>query len=82
MFTPFADSATYLENTMARAMFVLPPSYPPPLAIVREFAVAPGPRFLSPEAAWTAMRPLRGPTRGDAWRNSHPDSSLQCDLLP
>lgn len=36
---------------MARTMFVLPPAYPPPLAIVREFAVVPGPRFLSPEAA-------------------------------
>ena len=80
--TPFADSATYLENTMAQAMFALPPSYPPPLAIVREFAAVPGPRFLSPEAAWTAMRPLRGPTRGDAWWNSHSASSLQCDLLP
>ena len=48
--TSFVDSAACLEHTPARAMFVLPPAYRPPMTIIREVAVAPGPRFLIPEA--------------------------------
>ena len=44
-------SAACLENTPARALFVLPPAYRPPLTIIREVAVVPGLRFLVPEAA-------------------------------
>ena len=39
---------------------------PRPWAVVREVMVAPGPRFLSPKAAWTAMRPRPSPTHDDA----------------
>ena len=49
--TSFVASAACLEHTPARAMFVLPLAYRPPMTIVREVAVEPGPRFLVPEAA-------------------------------
>ena len=57
--TSFVASATCLEHTPARAMFVLPPAYRPPMTIVREVAVVPGPRFLVPEAACRAGCRLR-----------------------
>ncbi len=57
--TSFAASAACLENPPARALFVLPPAYRPPLTIIREVAVAPGPRFLVPEAACRAGCRLR-----------------------
>ena len=57
--TSFVASAACLEHTPARAMFVLPPAYRPPMTIVREVAVAPGPRFLVPEAACRAGCRLR-----------------------
>ena len=57
--TSFVDSAACLEHTPARAMFVLPPAYRPPMTIIREVAVAPGPRFLTPEAGCRAGCRLR-----------------------
>lgn len=57
--TSLVASAACLENTPARAMFVLPPSYRPPLTIIREVAVVPGPRFLVPEATCRAGCRLR-----------------------
>ena len=57
--TSFVASAACLENTPARAMFVLPAAYRPPLTIIREVAVMPGPRFLVPEAACRAACRLR-----------------------
>ena len=80
--TSFVASAACLEHTPARAMFVLPPAYRPPMTIVREVAVVPGPRFLAPEAACRAAcrirlrvepdgrGPLRAqPRRPSIWRN-------------
>ena len=57
--TSFVASAACLEHTPARAMFVLPPAYRPPMTIVREVAVAPGPRFLVPETVCRAGCRLR-----------------------
>lgn len=47
-FTSFVASAACLENTPARAMFVLPTAYRPPLTIIREVAVVPGPPLGGP----------------------------------
>ena len=57
--TSFVASATCLENTSGRAMFVLPPTYRPPMTIVREVAVTPGPRFLVPKATCRAACRVR-----------------------
>lgn len=80
--TSFVASAACLENTPARALFVLPPAYRPPLTIIREVAVVPGLRFLVPEAACRTGCRLRLRVEPDGRVHYEPATpSFQADQL-